>query len=413
MTRLGGWRPGPAMLVTAAFIGPGTVTACTLAGAQYGYALLWTLAFATVATMILQAMAARVAIVTGQGLAEAILASDAARAVKLAAGGLVFAALAIGNAAYEGGNLAGAALGLGVVLGENAHRTGVSAALFGLAAGIVILIGSPGWLQRLLVGLVAFMSLAFIGMLMLVQPDWSALFAGFVPGIPDGALLTAIALIGTTIVPYNFFLHAARARDEAATSDTDTDTDKAEQVAVSQLDTIVSVALGGLVSMAILAGAASAVFASGSSIESVTDLAERMPGDIGPAAGIAVALGLIGAGFSSALTAPLATGYVLAEMLGGERKDLVFKGTALVIVLIGSLLSLLAITPTELILLAQSANGLLLPLIATFVVIVASRRTAMGTLAISAPLRAAGWVVVLVCFALGLRLVLRALGYWP
>ena len=62
------YRPGPGMLVSAAFIGPGTVTACTLAGAKFGYALLWALLFATFATIILQGMASRVALVTRKGL---------------------------------------------------------------------------------------------------------------------------------------------------------------------------------------------------------------------------------------------------------------------------------------------------------------------------------------------------------
>ena len=63
---------GPGALVAAAFIGPGTVTACTIAGAQFGYALLWALVFATLATIALQEMAARLGIVTQKGLGEVL-----------------------------------------------------------------------------------------------------------------------------------------------------------------------------------------------------------------------------------------------------------------------------------------------------------------------------------------------------
>ncbi|MCG6119640.1 MAG: divalent metal cation transporter, partial [Blastomonas sp.] len=109
------YRPGPAMLVTAAFIGPGTVTACASAGIGFGYALLWALVFATVSTIILQNMAARVAIVTGQGLAEAILAAASSPPVRWAMAALIFAALGIGNSAYQAGNISGTGLGLALL----------------------------------------------------------------------------------------------------------------------------------------------------------------------------------------------------------------------------------------------------------------------------------------------------------
>ena len=100
---------GPGVLVAAAFIGPGTVTACTLAGANFGFALIWALVFATISTIILQDMAARLGAGAELGLGEALMQSAPSPAVKWAAGGLVFAALLIGNCAYEGGNLAGGA----------------------------------------------------------------------------------------------------------------------------------------------------------------------------------------------------------------------------------------------------------------------------------------------------------------
>jgi len=106
------YRPGPGMLVTAAFIGPGTVTSCTLAGAQFGYALDWALAFATIATVVLQNLSARVALVRGQGLGEAIMEALPSPALKWAAAALLAAALILGNAAYEPGHLFGTRLRL-------------------------------------------------------------------------------------------------------------------------------------------------------------------------------------------------------------------------------------------------------------------------------------------------------------
>ena len=112
---------GPGVLVAAAFIGPGTVTACTLAGANFGFALIWALVFATIATIILQDMAARLGTGARLGLGEALMQSAPAPAIKWATGGLVFAALLIGNCAYEGGNLSGGALGLDALFGASSQ----------------------------------------------------------------------------------------------------------------------------------------------------------------------------------------------------------------------------------------------------------------------------------------------------
>ena len=119
---------GPGALVAAAFIGPGTVTACTLAGANFGYALIWALVFATVATVVLQDMSARLGIAGGMGLGEALVAPGTPAALKWLSIVLVLAALALGNAAYEAGNLSGGALGQGR---RSGCRQGRSAWLYG------------------------------------------------------------------------------------------------------------------------------------------------------------------------------------------------------------------------------------------------------------------------------------------
>jgi len=110
---------GPGVLVAAAFIGPGTVTACTLAGANFGYALLWALLFATLATILLQEMSARLGTISQQGLGEALVHELQNSAFKWPLIGLLLVALYGGNAAYEAGNLAGGALGVEAIFGDN------------------------------------------------------------------------------------------------------------------------------------------------------------------------------------------------------------------------------------------------------------------------------------------------------
>ncbi len=408
LVRLTAYRPGPAMLVTAAFIGPGTVTACASAGIGFGYALLWALVFATIATILLQNMAARVAIVTGQGLAEAILAAAANPALRWAMAALIFASLAIGNSAYQAGNVSGTAAGL-KLLGMTGVSPALLALVIGTVAAVLVIAGKPAWLEKLLIALVLAMSLAFIGGLAVIEVDWAAAARGLVPSLPSDSLFTAIALIGTTVVPYNLFLHAASVRGKFSAD--------REGLAASQLDTAISVTLGGLLSMAIvIMGAATAAMAA-SGAGPLEDIAARLESLFGLPARMVFALGLIGAGFSSALTAPVATGYVLAEMMDGAgdpaRRARIFKGTALAVVIIGTLFAVFAVNPVELILIAQSANGLLLPILAAFLLWVASRRASLGSFANGPVANTAGVAVVLMCAGLGMRLILRSLGIWP
>ncbi|MCP4048058.1 MAG: divalent metal cation transporter, partial [Gammaproteobacteria bacterium] len=103
---------GPGALVAAAFIGPGTVTTATLAGANFGYALLWALVFATLATIILQEMAARFGTVTQMGLGQALRERLSTSIWRWPMFALITVALYLGNAAYQAGNLSGAALGI-------------------------------------------------------------------------------------------------------------------------------------------------------------------------------------------------------------------------------------------------------------------------------------------------------------
>lgn len=394
---------GPGILVAAAFIGPGTVTACTLAGSNFGYALVWALLFATIATIILQDMAVRLGVGAQFGLGEALMQSAPVPALKWFIGGLVFAALLIGNCAYEGGNLAGGALGLDAIL--NRASPGQNTLVAGLAvlAGIVVLVGKYALLERLLVGLVLLMSLAFLLSAVLVPPNFGALFSGMVPAIPRGGTLTAIALIGTTIVPYNLFLHAAAARKKWA-SDTGTKD--------ARTDSAFSIGLGGLVSILILSTAAGSLFKSGLEVTSAADMARAIEPTFGEASRYLIGIGLFAAGLTSAITAPMATAYALSEIIGGdeERKSKLFRGIALLVVGIGAAISLSGIRPISLILVAQYANGLLLPLVAAFLLYVMNRKDLLGVHANTLLANLAGGSVVIITFGLGLRSILRAAG---
>ena len=401
VTNLRRYRPGPGMLVSAAFIGPGTVTACTLAGAKFGYALLWALLFATFATIILQGMASRVALVTRKGLGEAIMDALPTGAPRIASAILLLVALFVGNAAYEGGNIIGGSLGLAALSGDS--DAGYWPLVIGLLAIFLLAAGKLKWLEKLLIGMVVLMSLSFMAALFVTRPDFGALFAGFVPSIPDGAALNAMALIGTTIVPYNLFLQAGTTLRHWGRN----------QVDEAAFESGISIGLGGLVSMAIVATAASAIFGTGQTIENAVDMAKQIEPLYGEFARIALGLGLLGAGLTSAITAPLATGYIVSEIWrSGDQKmrDRRMRWTAMVIAIIGTVVASAGYKPVEVILLAQVANGLALPFVAFFLLWIVNRKDIMQEYGIGKAHLAAGWLVALICLGLGIRALSSAFG---
>jgi len=228
---------GPGALVAAAFIGPGTVTLCTLAGVQFGYALLWAMTLSTIATIVLQEMAARVGIITQKGLAEVIKSQIRYPIIRKMAVLLIFSAIVIGNAAYEAGNISGASLGISAVLGNSLFF--LYPILIGIVAFCVLFIGNYKILERSLVVLVIIMSVSFLLTAIITKPSIDLVLKGmFTPSFPDGSLLTIIGLIGTTVVPYNLFLHASLVKEKWK--------DKSD-LKFARRDTFISILLGGFV----------------------------------------------------------------------------------------------------------------------------------------------------------------------
>ena len=282
---------GPGLLVTAAFIGPGTITTASKAGAGFGFALLWTVLFATAATIILQQMSARLGLVTRQGLGEAIRTTSRHPAIRLACGLLVTAAIGFGNAAYETGNVTGAAAGISILSGVSVQ---VWAVVLGSAAFVLLLVGRYKLIERVLIVLVILMSITFIVTAVMVRPDWGLMCQGaFVPSLPDGSMVTVIALIGTTVVPYNLFLHASSVREKWPES-----VPTKQALHESRLNTSLAVSLGGLITLAVVATAA-ATFFGRPELTSVSAMAQQLEPLLGgPAAKVFFASGLISAGLT-------------------------------------------------------------------------------------------------------------------
>ncbi|WP_340677660.1 Nramp family divalent metal transporter [Paraglaciecola sp.] len=397
---------GPGALVAAAFIGPGTVTACTLAGANYGYVLLWALLFATLATIILQEMSARLGLVTQQGLAENLRGLLQNSWWKWPLFALIIVALYAGNAAYEAGNLAGAALGLNAIVQSQDSLFQYAVLLISGLAAALLWFGSYRYIEKILLTLVVLMALAFITTFILVKPDMSALIEGlFRPQIPPGSLLTVIALIGTTIVPYNLFLHASAVKAKWHSVD---------ELNMARTDTAISIGLGGLITILIASTAAASMFSHQLPVSGVADMALQLEPVFGTFSTTMLGLGLFAAGLSSSLTAPLATAYAMTEILSLNTKpgSLAFRLIGLSVIIIGTALALTGIKPLTIIVAAQFANGLLLPVIAVFLLYAMNQKRLLGQYTNSLLVNLLGLAVLLITAGLGLRMILKALGFW-
>ncbi len=212
---------GPGILVTAAFIGPGTITTCTVAGASFGYALLWALVFSVLATIVLQEMAARLGIVTRRGLGEAIGRHFTNRLAKIFAVLLVFTAITVGNAAFETGNLLGAAVGLETVSKALELKINFWVVVVAISAFLILFAGSYKLIEKVLITLVILMSLAFLSTAIMVVPSLKELVQGIWKiSLEKKSLLTITGLIGTTVVPYNLFCMLQQFRRSGAMPET-------------------------------------------------------------------------------------------------------------------------------------------------------------------------------------------------
>ncbi len=357
---------GPSTLVTAAFIGPGTLTVCTISGANFGYSLLWVLLFATIATIILQEMTARLGLITQQGLGEAIRSQIENPVAKMVAIFLVITAIIVGNAAYEAGNISGAVLGLEGVFGDSYPWP----LIIGGVSFAILFVGKFGVIEKILIGLVLLMSVVFVVTAVIVKPDISQIFSGlFVPSFSNQNQLAILGLIGTTIVPYNLFLHASSVSKKWK---------RVEDLGDLQKENAVAIGLGGLISMAIVVTSAATIFGRG--VSGINEMALQLEPLLGSWAKYFMAIGLFAAGISSSITAPLAAAYTARGIFGwkGEATDFKFRVVWIFILIIGTTFSMIGYKPIQVIQVAQIANGILLPVIVFFLVHLCNKKSLLA-----------------------------------
>ena len=386
---------GPGAMVAAAFIGPGTVTTATISGASYGYTLLWAIAFSILATILLQEMSARLGFIAKMGVGEALRVKFNRGLLKWFVAALVIAAIVIGNAAYEAGNIAGAVLGFETYF--QGWRINPLILLIGALAFFLLLSGKYVLIEKFLIGLVTLMGLVFLLSAFLLKPNlWSILRHTFSPSVPDGGVLMVIGLIGTTVVPYNLFLHASSVK---------TKWHQSGDLSLVRFDTVLAIFFGGIITMSILITAAVAFADSPKSVENIADLAHQLKPILGPWAQTFIAVGFLAAGFTSAITAPLAAAFATSEVLGwkGGMQEKRFRMVWIFVLVSGLVFASLGFRPTAVILFAQVANGLLLPIIAIFLVWVMNDQKLLGNNTNRSWTNVFGILVVLITIALGVK----------
>ncbi|MFQ5707666.1 MAG: NRAMP family divalent metal transporter [bacterium] len=350
-------------VIAAAFIGPGTVTTAASSGARFGYTLLWALLFSTLATLVLQEASARVAVVSGHSLGEAIRRQFYGGARGLLTLLLVLGAIVFGCAAYEAGNILGGVAG--VLMGTGFSAMAVTLAI-AFVTGVMLWLGSPRAVAYLLSLVVAFMGVTFLVTAFLLRPPLMKLLSGsLVPGIPHGSGILVLGLIGTTVVPYNLFLGSGLA--------------KGQTLPELRFGLSISILLGGAISMAVLV--VGAAIAEHFSFEA---LSATLAARVGLWAATLFAFGLFAAGLSSAITAPLAaaiTARSLFEKSGQNLwhdKSVRYRSVWFGVLLVGVGFGLADVQPIPAIILAQALNGIVLPFVAAFLLLVVNDRSLMG-----------------------------------
>lgn len=397
---------GPGPLVAAAFIGPGTVTVCTLAGVNFGFALLWAMGLSIMATVVLQEMSARLGLISQKGLSEIIrseIKNPILRGLTIL---LILSAIVIGNAAYEAGNISGGVLGMETIFGNPTvifagFNLNVLSVIVGIIAFSVLYVGNYKVLERVLVSLVILMSMSFLVTAIITQPNLSDILSGlFVPQVSEENLLTIIGLIGTTVVPYNLFLHASLVKEKWH---------QASDLKYARKDTIIAVVLGGIVSMSIIISAAAI---DTQNISSAADLAKGLEPLFGRFAKYFLAIGLFAAGITSAITAPLAAAYVATGCMGWSTsmKSKQFKAVWMFILGLGVLFSSIGFKSIEIIKFAQITNGLLLPIIAGFLLWVMNKSSILGKYKNTIIQNVIGYIIVGVAVFLGAKSILMVFG---
>ena len=374
---------GPGLIAGLSDDDPAGITTYAVMGADHGYALLWVLVVATAMLVLYHLLGVRIGVATGQGMIGLVRERYGVRI-----GGGILACLLIANLGTLAAEYAGIAAALGLV--------GVPRELSVPAAAIIITLlvvrSSFHLVERILLALGALLA-AYILSGLLAHPDYGATMHGLmVPGTSGhaGALITAVAVVGTTIAPWGLSFIQSYAVDKRI---------KAEELRAENVDIVSGAVLTGVVGMFVIIACAATLHATGTSIVDAADAAIALEPLAGSLASTLFGVGLLAAGTLAAAVVPLSTGYSMAEAIGMEariddsfREAPLFYGTFVVMTALAALIVALPFIPLlPILFLSQVLNAILLVPILIALARIGGDERAMGSLRVGRTQRALLW----------------------
>lgn len=401
-----GWLAilGPGVIAGAAGNDAGGIATYSSVGAKFGYDLLWVLLIITISLAVVQEMSARLGAATGRGLLDLIRerfgigwALLAAVIVLIANGGLVITEF--------------------VGLGAAARLLGISpyivVPLGGLLVWYLVVGGTYNRVEKIFLAM-TMVFFAYPVAAFLAHPDWGSVARGtFVPSFQANSayILLLVGMLGTTITPYQQLFQQSSVVEKGVAR---------RHYGPERIDTYVGMTLNDLMSgFMIIATAATLHVAGKTNINTAADAARALKPAAGSAAQTLFAIGLLGASLLAAAVLPLATAYAVSGVLGlprgvnlDFRRGRFFLSLFTAFVIIGAIAAMIPGLPViQLLIVIQVLNGVLLPVILIFIMLLVNDRRLMGELRNTRRYNVLGWgTVVLVTAAVALLLATQLLG---
>jgi Mn2+/Fe2+ NRAMP family transporter len=397
---------GPGVIAGAAANDAGSIATYSSVGASYGYTLLWTLVLATISLAVVQEMAARLGVATGRGLLDLIREHF----------GLAWSIFAVAVMVVANGGLV---LSEFVGVGAAADLVGIGRLPATLAAAMLVwalvVFGSYANVERVFLA----MTLVFFTYpvaALLARPDWMEVARGaIVPTIQpeSGFILLVVALLGTTLTPYQQLFEQSSVVEKSVPR---------QRYRPERIDTYVGMALSGLMAGFIVVATAATLHAHGETrINTAADAARALRPVAGDAAALLFSVGLLGASMLAAAVLPLATAFAISEAFGFPkgvdldfRRGRVFFGAFTALIVGGAAASLIPGLPViALLVWVQALNGVLLPVILLFILLLINDRDLVGDLANTRVANVLGWgTLIVVTIAAVALIATQALGWF-
>ena len=388
---------GPGIVTAFADNDAGGIATYAAAGAKYGFALLFTMFISTVCLMIAQEMSARTGAVTGKGLSDLIREQYGVKWALFAM--IVLIGANIGTTASEFSGIATSF----EIFGINKY---ISVPVMAITIWALVLKADYAKTEKVFLALcLTFLSYIVSGVI--VNPPWGeVMIASVTPTFSWDAefLLMAIGVIGTTITPWGQFYVQASVVDKGIT---------AADYQYTRWDVIIGSFFTWLVAFFIIVATAATLYVNGVTIESASDAAVALAPIAGQYASMLFAFGLLGASMLAAFILPLSTAYAVCEAFGFERgvsksykEAPVFFCLYTALIIIGAVMVLWPnLSLYRVMLMSQVVNGILLPPILIFMVLIASDNYIMGRYANSKWYNVVAWVFTVVLIILTLLLL--------